>query len=149
MAQGSGLREWVKKNMGNYKDTDRTQFITDAVTGFHVSRTRAGVVIREESPDPIPGNPLSIPTPTERVMTEDQMRAKFDWLYKLRKAVAQLEPGKYWPEADFREMVAKVPGNKFRSVADLSEFDDYHGKEGGTTYWGHPESIAKLQNGWR
>lgn len=78
-------------------------------------------------------------------LSEQEFRAKHDSLYKLEQAVKALVPDKFIPETEFRATISIDP-SKFRSKADLPQFDIYKGRVTGVTYWGHPRDIKRLKD---
>ena len=78
-------------------------------------------------------------------LSEQELRSKHDALYKLEQAIKLLSPGKFVPEPEFRSTVAIDP-SKFRAKADLPQFDQYKGRVGSLTYWGHPKDIQRLKD---
>lgn len=77
-------------------------------------------------------------------VSEAELRAKHDNLYKIRQGVKQLEDGRYLTDQQMREF-CKVNTSKWRSFADNVEFDKYKIKvSGGVTYWGTPKCVQKL-----
>jgi hypothetical protein len=77
-------------------------------------------------------------------LTEQELRSKHDSLYKLEQSVKTLAPGKFIPENDFR-VLTTLDVVKFRSRAELPQFDLYKGKVNGMTYWGNPKDIKRLK----
>ena len=78
-------------------------------------------------------------------VSESLLRAKHDALFILRNAAKSLVQGIFYTESEFREKVCKLDSNKFRSKADLNEFDQYKGRASGITYWSHPKSIRSVK----
>lgn len=78
-------------------------------------------------------------------LSEVELRSKYDALYKLEKAVGSLTRGQFIPEQEFRSAINLEP-SKFRSKADMPQFDAFKGKVAGVTYWAHPADIKKLKN---
>ena len=79
-------------------------------------------------------------------LSVDDMREKYDALYKIEKAVKEIPEGRFIPEAEFRECIAKCETSKFRAKADLEQFNKYKGVAKGITYWGNPTDIKRLKD---
>lgn len=78
-------------------------------------------------------------------LSEQELRSKHDALYKLEQAVKTLISGKFIPEPEFRSTISIDP-SKFRSKADLPQFEQFKGKVHSVTYWGNPKDIKRLKD---
>ena len=88
------------------------------------------------------GKPSVVPTVTG--ITESEIRAKHDNMFKLRSAIKALRKGFYVPDQQLRA-TAKIAINFWRTVADNPEFEKFRIKLGDQVYWGVPDGIRKLR----
>jgi hypothetical protein len=79
-------------------------------------------------------------------LSVNDMREKYDVLYKIEIAVKGIPIGRFIPEAEFRECVVKSEASRFRAKADLEQFNKYKGIAKGITYWANPSDIKKLKD---
>jgi len=86
------------------------------------------------------------PTPTPGRLSEDDLRRKYDTVFILRQKAAELEVGSFYTESDFIRQSGIRVGPGYRQALDHPDFAKYKGRGGNTTYWGHPESIAKMKH---
>jgi transcriptional regulator NrdR family protein len=81
------------------------------------------------------------------IMTEEELRSKYDNKFILRNAVAKLEKGVYTPENEFITNCKIKVSSGYRMAVDSEEFLGFRGvAPGGVVYWSHPESISKMKN---
>jgi hypothetical protein len=78
-------------------------------------------------------------------ISEEELRAKCDILYKIEQAVKNLPENRYIPDAEFREFFCQINANKYRAKADLPTFEKFKGRANGVTYWARPENIKRLK----
>ena len=83
------------------------------------------------------------PKPTTGI-SEAEIRAKHDNMFKLRTAIKSLRKGFYLTDQQMRA-TTKIAINFWRSYADSPEFDKFRIKLGDQLYWGVPECIKKLR----
>jgi len=77
-----------------------------------------------------------------------QLRAKHDVKFIIRKAALSLpktKEGMFLPEAEFIKQCNISSQQNFRMGLNDPEFNEFHGKAGGITYWSHPDSIAQMK----
>jgi hypothetical protein len=139
---GQTVAQWLKANKGKYKDGDTLKAECIKATGAHrdsVVRVmrRAGLTTAATAPTPSACNKGGV--------SVDEFRARHDPLYRMRQAVKLLTGQRLWPEAEFRERLAGLDTTKFRSKADLQEFERFHGRANGITYWAAPSVITSLK----
>lgn len=79
-----------------------------------------------------------------RGLSETDLRAKHDNVFKIRAGVKRLKQGFYLTDQQMREM-CKVATNVWRGYAENAEFDSYKIKLGDTVYWGVPRYIKRLR----
>jgi len=79
------------------------------------------------------------------MLSEQDLRDKYDWGYKIKKAVESIPEGQFYEEPAFREM-SGVPIAHFRRFADSGEWDDYKGRAQHKIYWGHPTAIKRMKD---
>lgn len=139
------IREWWLEHSPGYNSY--TDAVQDCVSILKVTRhsvykivgklKRKGtsVLVKDGQPSKINGIGLS----------EQELRFRHDALYKLEQAVKTLTSGKFIPEPEFRTTISIDP-SKFRSKADLPQFDQFKGKVQGVTYWGNPKDIKRLKD---
>jgi len=144
MESGTTIREWVTNNAGKYQNNSE---LADACSKeLGVARKTIFNLLSEMKAKgkekPIRGSEIRL---GNLGLSEQEFRAKHDSLYKLEQAVKMLMPDKFIPENEFRATVAIDP-SKFRSKADLPQFDTYKGRVNGVTYWGHPRDIKRLKD---
>ena len=78
-------------------------------------------------------------------LSEKDLRARHDNLYKIRQACKQLQRGNYVPDQQMRELCHVAP-NTWRGYSEKEEFSKYKfTAQGGKIYWGVPECVKKLQ----
>ena len=147
-------REWMIKNLSKYdstqdavkacsKELDLSYFsVRDKVTRL----VKEGVLTPVDQFTPrFKSCPSTQRHSTIIGLSIDDMREKYDALYKIEKAVKEIPEGRFIPEAEFRECVAKCEASKFRAKADLDQFNKYKGVAKGITYWGNPSDIKRLK----
>ena len=79
-------------------------------------------------------------------LTEEQLRSKHDIRYIVETKCKELKKGAYLPQGEFVQFCGIRPGAGYRDILEHPNHDQYHGKaQGGTVYWGHPDSIKKLK----
>lgn len=83
--------------------------------------------------------------PTINCLTEDELRRKYDVFYIVKQAADKLRFGVYVSEAEFARQAGLRGQQGSRMALDNPELNKYHGKAGGTVYWSHPDSIAKMK----
>lgn len=77
-------------------------------------------------------------------LSEQQIREMFDMRTIVFKELAKLQKGEFWRDGDF---VRKFHGKLgYRSILESPEASIYRGKNQGSVFWSHPESIAKMKN---
>lgn len=80
-------------------------------------------------------------------LTEDQLRSKHDIRYIVVSKCKDLKKGVYLTQGEFIQFCGIRPGAGYRDILEHPNHDQYHGKaQGGTIYWGHPDSISKLKD---
>ena len=79
------------------------------------------------------------------VLSEQDLRDRYDWGYKIKKALESIPDGEFYEESTFREM-SGVPVQHFRRFADSGEFEDYKGKAQNKMYWGHPDAVKRMKD---
>jgi hypothetical protein len=85
-------------------------------------------------------------TPTICIgLTEKDLRAKHDTMFKIRAGVKALKKGIYFMDQQMREH-CKVASNAWRGYSEQAEFESYKTKLNGILYWGTVESIKKLED---
>lgn len=77
-------------------------------------------------------------------LSETELRAKHDNMFKIRAGVKQLKRGFYLTDQQMREF-CKVNCNVWRGYADSAEFAKYRVKLSDVIYWGVPDGIRKLR----
>jgi hypothetical protein len=77
-------------------------------------------------------------------LSEIEIRAKHDNIFKIRQGCKQLKKGYYLPDQQMREL-CKVGSNVWRGLSERDEFNDFKFiAQGGKVYWGTPEGVRKL-----
>jgi hypothetical protein len=79
-------------------------------------------------------------------LNEQQLRAKHDLSFIVKKAVQQLKKGAFLTDAEFIQKAGLRASAGYRNVLDHPDFSKYRAKAGGTIYWSHPESIEKMKH---
>lgn len=77
-------------------------------------------------------------------LSESELRAKHDTMFKIRAAVKALPRGRYLPDQQMRDL-AKVNTNVWRGYSESAEFEKYKIKLSGIVYWGVPDCIKRLK----
>jgi hypothetical protein len=78
-------------------------------------------------------------------LSETDLRRKHDTVFKVAEMAEKIEPGQFFPEADFVTSLRLKGG--YRAILERQQFEKYRGKaDGGVVYWGHPVSIRKLKD---
>lgn len=92
---------------------------------------------------------INAPQPLNAVqpqgLSESQLRAKHDVKFIIRNAAISLKKGIFLSDAEFIKLCNISSQQNYRMGLNDAEFNDYHGKAGGITYWSHPESIAQMK----
>jgi len=88
--------------------------------------------------------PLPVSVTSHLGLSETDLRAKHDNMYKIREGVKGLKKGYYFTDQQMREK-CHVSTNVWRSYAESQEFEQYRLKLGDIIYWGIPACIAKLR----
>lgn len=78
-------------------------------------------------------------------LSEAELRQKYDVFYIVKQAAEKLKTGVFVPESEFARQAGLRGQQGSRLALDNAELGKYHGKAGGTVYWSHPESIAKMK----
>jgi len=77
-------------------------------------------------------------------LSESELRAKHDNIFKIRQGCKQLQKGYYLTDQQMREF-CKVGPNVWRGFSEKEEFAQYKfTAQGGKVYWGTPEGVRKL-----
>lgn len=79
-------------------------------------------------------------------LSEAQLRAKHDLRFIITTKCNELKTGNYLTEAEFVQFCSIRQGVGYKAMLSHPDYDKYHGKAGGVTYWSHPESIKKLKD---
>lgn len=79
-------------------------------------------------------------------LSEAQLRAKFDLRFIVESKCKELKEGNFLTLAEFIQLCGIRPGAGYRGIIDHPDYEKYHGKAGGTSYWSHPASIKKLKD---
>ena len=138
------IRNWMTANLSKYNSTKEATRACSKKLGYPIKsvQTKTNEWIRKGAL-----NPNSFSKSSSLVgLSVDDMREKYDALYKIEKAVKEIPIGRYIPEAEFRECVVKCDASKFRAKADLEQFNKYKGIAKGVTYWANPSDIKRLKD---
>jgi len=79
-------------------------------------------------------------------LTEEQLRSKHDMRYIIETKCKELKKGTYLPQGEFVQFCGINAGARYKDILEHPKHNDFHGKAGGTVYWGHPDSIRKLKD---
>ena len=131
------IADWLRENESKYPDKDT--LVTQCAKALSVEKS---YVLREytkriETKSPDPQKPLT-------GLTEKDIRARHDMMYKIREGAKQLEKGLYLTDQQMREH-CKVPPQVWRGYSENQEFDKFKLKLGKVIYWGLPEGVNKLR----
>lgn len=80
----------------------------------------------------------------KRGITAKDLRAKHDNFTKVELTAKSLKKGMFYEMHEFVDMCGLSKSSHSRWTGNRA-FDDYKGKAGGITYWGHPESIKEMK----
>ena len=128
------VREWCQQNYEKYPTKD--ELIENCIKLLGVKRKQVLHIFKSlDNNNGASGIGLS----------ENELRAKCDVLYKIETALNKLPSDRYIPDTEFREFFCQVNANKYRSKADLPQFEKYKGIAGGVTYWGVANNIKRLK----
>lgn len=127
------IREWCQTHQNEYKTKE--ELIINCVNNLGVTRDRVLRILNENSGNGVPIVGLN----------KDELKFKYDVLYKIEQAVKHLPEDRYVPDAEFREFLVEVDTKKYRSKANLPQFDKYKGAASGVVYWAKPENIKRLK----
>ena len=133
------MSQYIRQNQGKEKES----LILECQKKFGKQRDAVLDTYRKA----IKGVSVASTSPVLNVgVSEAELRAKHDNLYKIRQGVKQLEDGRYLTDQQMREF-CKVNTSKWRSFADNVEFDKFKIKvSGDVTYWGTPKCVLKLHS---
>ena len=79
-------------------------------------------------------------------ISEQELRAKYDVTFKIKKAAEDLSGDIFYTEFEFMKLCEIQANSGFRHIIDSGLFDQFRGKAGGTIYWSNPQNISKLKN---
>jgi hypothetical protein len=127
------VREWCQQNFDKYPTKE--ELIENCVKALGVKRKQVLHKLKV----------LNTNGSSSIGLSENELRAKCDVLFKIESAVKKLPVDRYIPDAEFREFFCQVNVNKYRSKADLPQFEKYKGIASGVTYWSKPENIKRLK----
>jgi hypothetical protein len=135
--------EWMRANKEKY--TNPNALARGCMGALHLGKSGKIYARARE----IMGSPAASPAkqakPASGALTEADIRARHDSVFRVREAAKALQPGVYVPEAEFISELRLVGG--YRTLLERAEFQVYRGKApGGSVYWGHPESIKALKD---
>lgn len=126
------VREWCQQNFDKYPTKE--ELIENCVKALGVKRKQ---VLHKLKVLNTTGSSIGL--------SENELRAKCDVLFKIEAALNKLPQDRYIPDTEFREFFCQVNANKYRSKADLPQFEKYKGSAGGVTYWGVANNIKRLK----
>lgn len=86
-----------------------------------------------------------IPVKIQMGLSEKDIRAKHDTMFKIREGMKTLKKGVYFMDQQMREH-CKVTSAVWRSYSEQVEFESYKTKLNGVVYWGTVDSIKKLED---
>lgn len=129
------VREWCQQNYEKYKAQE--ELIVSCVKALGVRKKQVVKILRTLGTSGSSSGSVGL--------SEDELRAKCDVLFKIEMAVKRIPIDRYIPDSEFREFLCQVNANKYRSKADLPQFEKYKGIANGVTYWARPENIKKLK----
>jgi len=88
---------------------------------------------------------LALPAKIHIGLTEKDLRAKHDTMFKIRAGVKALKKGVYFTDQQMRDH-CRIAAHTWRSYSEQSEFEPYKTKLNGVVYWGTVESMKKLED---
>ena len=138
----STARQWLEKNEKRFPTHEKLAEACAATLHIGLKNVKKHLLYMSREQKPV-----QITLSSSSAISVEEFRSRHDPLFKIRAAIKELRRSKndLYPEPEFRENVVKLDASRFRSKADMSEFDSYKGKVGGKTYWGHPDTIASLK----
>ena len=147
------IRQWMVENLSKYETTREAikDCSKELCLSFISVRDKVTKLVKEGILTPVDQftpRPKSLPQKhgSQIGLSVEDMREKYDALYKIEMGVKEIPEGRFIPEAEFRECVAKCEASKFRAKADLDQFNKYKGVAKGITYWGNPSDIKRLKD---
>jgi hypothetical protein len=143
------IREWMIDNLLKYRSTKEAIRACSKNLGYSIEsvRDKTTKCIKKGLLEPKDSYNPSLKDSSSLVgLSVNDMREKYDALYKIEKAVKEIPAGRFVPEAEFRECVVKCEASKFRAKAELEQFNKYKGVAKGTTYWANPVDIKRLKD---
>lgn len=134
------VREWLLENWSNH---ERKEALALCCAQLNVTYRSASEMYAK-----IKKTKLAETNGTCEVigLSIDDMRARYDAIYKITNAVKEIPKGKFVPEQEFREKLVKCDPGKFRSKACLEQFSKYKGYAKGITFWGNSDDIQRLKD---
>lgn len=139
------IRTWWSTKSKNFANDEEAIIACSKDLGVKPKSVRDS--LQRSSTNSLKKSPISSSTDMCSIgLSVDDIRSKYDVLYKIKKAIKEIPEGRFIPEAEFREMFVKCDSSKFRGKADLPEFSDFKGQAKGITYWANPKDIIKLKN---
>lgn len=133
------VAEWIRQNASKY---DRETTIVEGMKKFNKTRSNMSDAYRHA----FSSKKVTSIRSGKMGLTEGEIRAKHDNMYKIREGVDNLQDGIYLTDQQMREF-CKVSPAKWRGYADSIEFEKYKLKiPGDVIYWSTPNSVKKLKN---
>ena len=134
------VREWYQQNYDKYPEKE--ELIAECVRVLGVTRDQ---VVRKVKEIKLKTMRDSDSVPETVGLSEDELRSRCDIIYKIETAVKKIPSDKYIPDSEFREFFCQINANKYRSKADLPQFEKYKLIADGVIYWARPENIKRLK----
>jgi hypothetical protein len=78
-------------------------------------------------------------------ITEQELRQKHDMFFNILKRVKEISKGWFIEENKLLKELSYQGKPRYKDALAKEELKPYRGKVDGTTYYGHPDSIAKLK----
>jgi len=124
--------EFLKANKNKYPSKDL--LISQAIKTLNVSRDAVTKAYKK----------VFTTNPTIGI-TEKDLRAKYDNMFKLKEGVKALKKGIFLRDQEMRE-ICKIPPAVWRGYSEHQEFEKYKYKPNSKeTYWSTPDSVARMR----
>ncbi len=128
------IAEWISQNISKYPD--KKALLNECCKAMHCQKDTArrnyNKAITHKTIPPTIG------------LSEKDIRAKHDNMYKIREGVKKLQKGIFLTDQQMRDF-CKVSPNIWRGYCDHSDFEKYKYKPTAKdTYWATPDTIRKV-----
>lgn len=140
MGKATGISNWLRENNSNFRDKETL------VQGCMKATGKSRDSIMDAYRRLYSKNKIRPHNGAKLGLTESELRAKHDNMYKIREGVKQLQEGIYLTDQQMREF-CKINTTQWRGYSENAEFDDYKIRvNSNTIYWGVPDCVERLRS---